>query len=306
MLYSNCQSVIKKLEELKIHTLDLKPDVICLNETWTNADHTNAFLALPGYEIVCRYDRTDTVNGCGGGLLVYRKIGLTVYESVCDDYAKFNQCCSVKVPLKSGKCLELVLVYRPHNLYNSESVLTNNERLNHVLDVVCKPCIVIGDFNYSGIDWNHLDSDSLSESFLNKVQDLFFNQHVDFPTQKSGTMPDLVLSSDDYLVRDVQNMGRLGGSDHTMLLVDIATTISANTSYEEIPDWAKADRDKLKEILLNTDWSLIRTSNTADAWKKFREIIDSAQSECVPTKRRRIGNRPLWMNCNLLRSVRKK
>ena len=92
VLYCNCLSVIKKLEELKIHAFDLKPDVICLNETWTNSDHTNAFLALPGYEIVCRYDRTDTVNGCGGGLLVYRKMGLTVYEFVSDEYVKFNQC----------------------------------------------------------------------------------------------------------------------------------------------------------------------------------------------------------------------
>ena len=243
MLYCNCQSVIKKLEELKIHGYDLKPDVICLNETWTNSDHTNAFLALPGYEIVCRYDRTDTVNGCGGGLLVYRKMGLTVYEFVSYEYVKFNQCCSVKVPLKSSKCLELVLVYRPHNLYDNESVLTNNERLNHIIDVVSKPCVVVGDFNYSGIDWNLLDSDSLSESFLNKVQDKFFHQHVDFPTHKTGTMPDLVLSSDDYLVRDIQDIGRLGGSDHAMLLVDIATTISSNTSFEEIPDWTKADRE---------------------------------------------------------------
>lgn len=306
MLYCNCQSVIKKLEELKVYVFDIKPDVICLNETWTNDDHTNGYLSLPGYEVVCRYDRTDTENGRGGGLLVYRKVGTNVSENICDNYAKFNQCCSVNIPLNSGQCFELILVYRPHKLYDGSSISSNNDNLNNVLDTAAKPCVLVGDFNYSGIDWNHLHSDSVGRSFLNKAQDLFFHQHVDFPTHRTGTMPDLVLSSDAYLVRSVEALGRLGGSDHSMLLIDVTTNISANTTYEEIPDWKNADRDKLKQILANTNWDSIRTGNAADSWQKFKEIINKAEEECVPKKRRRVNNRPLWMNRNILRRVRKK
>ena len=48
----------------------IKPDFICLNETWANADITGAYLKVPGFSIICRKDSVDTNRGVCGGLFV--------------------------------------------------------------------------------------------------------------------------------------------------------------------------------------------------------------------------------------------
>ena len=42
------------------------PDLICVTETWLNADCTNAEIAVPGY-VACRHDRDRH----GGGVMLY-------------------------------------------------------------------------------------------------------------------------------------------------------------------------------------------------------------------------------------------
>ena len=82
--------------------------------------------------------------------------------------------------------------------------------------------LVIGDFNLPGIDWNMLHSESPGEDFfLKTIQDKFFTQHVDFPTQDSGNILDLVLSSTPELVHSVHDYGTLGRSDHRLLEINI-------------------------------------------------------------------------------------
>ena len=182
VLYGNCQSVINKIDELRCLVCELNPHVICLNETWTNDQITDAFLSIPGYNVVCRYDRTDTSNGRGGGLLVYSRNDICLSENIIREYSDFNQCCGVKLPIKNRKNIELVLVYRPHEQYDQTSVIVNNMKLNDVLRNAPQPNIFLGDFNYSSIDWTLLHSDSSGKAFMETVQNAFLHQHVDFCT----------------------------------------------------------------------------------------------------------------------------
>ena len=71
MLHTNAQSVVNKMEELRVVASLKQPDVIAITETWTNSDISNEFLCLDGYELVERKDRSDTDRGRGGGVLVY-------------------------------------------------------------------------------------------------------------------------------------------------------------------------------------------------------------------------------------------
>ena len=309
ILYSNAQSVIKKIEELKATVCDMQPDIIALCETWTNDDHTSAFLSIPGYSIICRHDRLDTTSGAGGGLLLYAKCELKIAEDVQTVFSSFNQCCSVKLPCAEGKEISLVLVYRPHRLYtDSVTVDTNNEKLCSVIRNAQRPCVILGDFNYSDIDWEVRIGDAHSRSFIDAIQDCFFVQHVNFPTRiSSGTMPDLVLSSDSYLIRDVNEAGTLGSSDHTMLLVDIDENPPRNNSTEFVPDWRKADMDKLRQDLVDIEWEKeLDGLGTEESWKLFKLKLEVAQRDCVPLKKRRNVHRPLWMKRNVMRVIRKK
>ena len=71
VFYTNAQSVINKMDEMRAVVNLKKPDVIALTETWTNSDISDEFLNLDGYELIERKDREDTDRGRGGGILVY-------------------------------------------------------------------------------------------------------------------------------------------------------------------------------------------------------------------------------------------
>jgi hypothetical protein len=108
---------------------DLKPDIIMICEAWTSPEITNAELSVEGYnlEVELRKDREDTLNGIGGGLLIYTKIGLVIRKNLKFDKIKFNQFCALTVIAKDP--LNLLLVYRPPN-----SGINNTEELCRILD----------------------------------------------------------------------------------------------------------------------------------------------------------------------------
>ena len=66
ILYTNAQSIVNKINELRSVVVTIKPDIILINETWTHQDITNAYLHIKGYELSARKDRTDTQDGRGG------------------------------------------------------------------------------------------------------------------------------------------------------------------------------------------------------------------------------------------------
>ena len=43
--------------------------------------------------------------------------------------------------------------------------------------------LIMGDFNYPGVNWVTLETDSMSQGFLDLTQDCFLIQHVSVPTR---------------------------------------------------------------------------------------------------------------------------
>ena len=167
---------------------------------------------------------------------------IQVSENLNPVFKTFNQSCSVSLPLADGSRIALVLAYRPHNLYRTETTeKENNANLCTLLREVSRPSVFIGDFNYSDIDWERLSaSRKCSSDFLETTQDCFLTQHVNFSTRiESNTRPDLVLSSEENLVLDVSDVGKLGSSDHSMLMVQVAGGLADNNTTELVPDWGR-------------------------------------------------------------------
>ena len=63
---------------------------------------------------------------------------------------------------------------------------------------------------------------------------------------------------------------------------------------------------KLREHCAN-DWEQ-RFSNqdACTAWETFKLFVQEVEEECVPKKRRRVASRPLWMQQNVIRTIREK
>ena len=135
----------------------------------------------------------------------------------------------------------------------------------------------------------------------------FLTQYVDFPTHIAGKTLDLLLSNNGNLIGNIMDCGRLGTSDHNMFLTEIILPTKDNSSTEMVPDYSKADFSKLKDFLADIDWEKeMEHLSTETSWDFFKNKLDEGVEMCVPKKCRRTGNKPLWMNRNAIRLIRKK
>ena len=128
----------------------------------------------------------------------------------------------ISVPWDKGESLPLILVYRPSEVPGSDAEKGNKNRLCKVMRKLKGPQAWVVDYNLH-IDWERGYCPVRGEEmFLETVQDLFWEQLVDFPTHMSGGILDLVMPNRQGMVGDVRSDGFLApGADPLMLEVDI-------------------------------------------------------------------------------------
>ena len=107
-------SILGKLNELAAYAVDEKPDFILLTESWCNQSINDANLSIPGYQLEpeIRRDRDDTLNGLGGGLLVYSRNGLKILPFKLQEDNGFHQHVCFKI-ITRGEPINIILAYRP-------------------------------------------------------------------------------------------------------------------------------------------------------------------------------------------------
>ena len=109
--------------------------------------------------------------------------------------------------------------------------------------------------------WNGISSDKEGRDFFEATQDVFLQQHVDFPTHDGNTL-DLVLSTNDIQVQSVEDVGNLGKSHHSIPLDKVISNPTRPRSTEQVPDFAKADFSKLKDCMSIGECGVGRCSKT--------------------------------------------
>ena len=308
ILYYNSYSILAKIELLRAECLLLQPDVIMIAESFCRADITDAYLCIAGYQTICRRDGRDTAGGRGRGLLIYVKEGIMGAELVLEGGDLVTECCGVSIPWGRGEVIKLVLVYRPPETPGSPADGGNTGRLCSLLRSLGGRTVVLGDFNLPGIDWTRSWSPSAGERMvLETMGDMFWEQMVREPTHRQGNTLDLCLTSSLELVAGVEVVAPLGNSDHMGLEVSLVGRAPDVSTKEEVPDWARADLQGMREKLGMVVWEEeFGQLSGAECMGKFYEVLDRVTGECVPTKLRRAGSKPLWMNPNIMRMLRRK
>ena len=210
-MYTNARSIVNKVQELKLYVLDADPDVIIITETWTHSAISNDYLNVPNYYIASRQDRSDTLNGRGGGILIYVK---SIWKS-CETTTQcdFNQHSSIKIA-SGNDPVSIVVVYRSPN-----STKTNNDSMIEMLKGVSGKVIVLGDFNFPAANWNTLSGCTDSQPLIDLSLDKFWMQNVDFPTHNSGNVLDLIFA-ENGLIDEVRADAVLGSSDHSVIMIE--------------------------------------------------------------------------------------
>ena len=181
--------------------------------------------------------------------------------------------------------------------------------------------VLMGDFNYSEIDWergvSRLGDNHKSGQFLHTVQDCLLTQHVKHPTRhregQNSTRDDLILTCDPDAVGEITHLPGLGLSDHDIL------SFSLNLSRANTPDPPRPLKYKYHQANFNQMKQDLSRMNLADeisnmepeeAWGHIASTLQTLRDKYVPAARVVYGNnkrtKPLWMNAAALRKVRLK
>nr|VZI06190.1 unnamed protein product [Spirometra erinaceieuropaei] len=107
-LYTNAQSLISKLDELKLCLVELSPDVLAVTETWLSGNISDNEVAQPGYQIY----RRDREHRQGGGIVVYVNDGLAVSDNTTK-FACSTEAIWLTIKATGSPCLDVLTVYRP-------------------------------------------------------------------------------------------------------------------------------------------------------------------------------------------------
>ena len=83
--------------------------------------------------------------------------------------------------------------------------------------------LIMGDFNYQGINWETLEADSMSQGFFDLTQDCFLMQHVLVPTRYNNIL-DLVITTKANVVENTQVMEHFCNCGHNILEWDLVLT----------------------------------------------------------------------------------
>ena len=187
---------------------------------------------MPGYNLQqdLRRDREDTAQGRGGGLLVYTKEGIVVLS--VDTGTQPHQSCKFLV-----SDVYVTLVYRPPS-----SPPDSVTRFADTVRAAERNSVLIGDFNIPDIDWGKGTAKGRSREFLDAVEDSLMTQMVEFVTHTKGNTLDLVLTNIPERITDVQDVGRLGRSDHVMIMTKVSVKKEQKTEREGLPAWSHGDQ----------------------------------------------------------------
>ena len=297
-IYLNARSLISKLCDLEILLSERDPDLVFICETWLNETINNSTLNIEGYNLEqeLRNDRKDTVNGIGGGILVYSKTGIVLEPiPVKNDFVQFCQFKIISKESSIDKNHTFTVLYRSPN-----SKETNNELLLELINDVPDNSTLIGDFNLPGINWKAGTCDKKSSPFFEATVNKGLEQMVDFPTHVKGNTLDLLFTNEPENIISVESLGNLGNSDHCIIEVEILFKAKLSENDTLYPDWKNCDSEGLHNHFENVNWdNCLSGKDVETQWLCFKQIINEGIDNYVPKKKRSRQNNCVWMNKNV-------
>ena len=178
--------------------------------------------------------------------------------------------------------VNLGLVYRPPN--QSREVDT---RLNSFIkEVASKPnCIILGDFNYPEINWKYGVGPEENNDFLETIADNYLTQLVVEPTRGNNIL-DLVFTSDENIVDNLEVGEHLSDSDHNIIRFEIVTSIGRKENSTLIPNFTHANFEEIRSKLREVNWqSLLSNTDTNNQWGLFKTHLLELIYKDIPMKK---------------------
>ena len=303
ILYYNAQSLLPKLSELQLIAEAYSPNVICIVETWLNADILDREVSIPGYQIV-RLDR----NRNGGGVLMYVSCKLQFSVLPCCEGLEL-----LTVIIGAGSCKACIsLFYRPPS------------SLSSLLDSLCAflasiqihqftNFIFVGDFNINFCTHSCHPHFPLLESMF---QSFGLHQVVREPTHAhhngSTSLIDLVFVTNPLLTNSCHVIPPLSNSDHHGVSVQFCWksshrhTCDNHSKGRVIWCFNQADWERAGTLINDFDWNSLMSDDINESWSRWCKQFLSIMEECIPKRTLPQRKNLPWLTKRLIRSIQKR
>ena len=165
--------------------------------------------------------------------------------------------------------------------------------------------VILGDFNYNDINWDRRDSGNLGKDFLDLVNDCFLWQHVKQPTRGNNIL-DLVLSSEENMIEEVEISGPISNCDHNAIFFQLNCNSEDEESKIESFSYDRADYQQIRSSLERVDWnSLLDGKSVEEMWIGWKGILLQHRERYVPKTKVYKRNFPKWMTGRVKRGIKK-
>lgn len=290
VLQVNARSLRNKINEFKALLSIKHYDIVAVTETWFNfktRDLVGEF-DIAGYQLFSK----ERCGKMGGGVALYVKDSTIAVTTIEVNLPREIDGLCVKIRMHRTSYI-VSCIYRPPNI--TEQVdLQLYESLGSTISG--KQAIILGDFNCANVDYENMTGNAEGERLINFLEDNFLNQTVKCPTRGANIL-DLVITTDESLVNNIQVLEPLADSDHNMVEFDFAVDGKKDKNEMRRPNFNKANFSEFKNKLSRVNWNEeFRDVKANDMWETFMNKFKNANENCVPysSKFNDKNIKPLW------------
>ena len=315
ILTTNTQSIRGKKSEFAAMLDYIKPDIVCVTETWLHGkkpgenpspDWIKDSEIFPSNYKSYRNDR----NPKGGGVFILvEKSIIAVEKPTFVTKCEINW---VKIHLKGRRELFIGCFYMPHR--NAHDLHQLDLSLQDINKTKFRHVILCGDFNCPGIDWETCslkpgaDDPDLQQQLIDISIQHGLTQLTDKPTRHPNIL-DLCFTTNTSLIKNTSVIP--GISDHDIVITDSFI----KPHYQKFKKrtvllFKKANWEALKAKCVTISAELETMYNEGTdmdtMWNSFKSKLNSAINESIPSKSFVQRNDLPWMTKKLKKMSKKK
>lgn len=308
MMHINSQSLLPKMGEFELMLNSVKPDIVCLTETWLSDSIPDGVISCPDYSVI-RHDRQQ--NRRGGGIACYLH-GKLLNEGSIDERRDLwisNSHIELQIfelKIRNIKKMILVNAYRPPSGKAEMFVDSLTDTLSSIVDLHEFDIFVLGDFNLP-YNLKNCASYKKLKSFESKFG---LRQLISKPTRfsaQTANILDLVFTNSGHIL--IADTWETSFSDHQPVYVirKKCRTKTPRTNFccRSFRNYTKAD---FQRDLLNHDWTtFFQVLCPEMAWLMMYNVISKYADEHCPYKEYVSKKElPKWLNNEILEFLKER
>ena len=198
---------------------------------------------------------------------------------ICYHYHKWIEIQTEKEPLLIG-----CVYHSPSDDVNQKVCMESSRKVSRLIKSAFSKnenVLIAGDFNYKEINWFNdyapPEKEHLTQ-FIESLQECYLYQHVTEPTRhrkdETPSLLDLVLTSEEGMVQEIQYLPPLGESDHVCLRFKVFT--AQQKSESSIPNESnirKTNYVSVREELSKHNWEEELVSTFEKDYNIFIDLL---------------------------------